>query len=155
VLGGTVNLNLLKHVLLSILICTVGAKADDKPALPPDVSMIQVLFAPEKYDGLRITIIGYLEVGSEMHSLYLNPQDWANGIRMDSIEVVDAKLLLKRRAEINMKYVRLVGVFHLRQRAGVSNYGELGRIESCEVWSDPANPRVPMLLKLQDSMVQR
>ena len=105
------------------------------------VSIVQLLASPEKFDGKRIAVLGFLPIGPENNHLYLGKTDYDNGLASNSIAVHVSGDMVKRRDELNMKYVRIVGIFHLNQEGQeLTTAGRLDQVTDCVMISDPDHP---------------
>jgi hypothetical protein len=128
-------------VVLAILATSTFAKAQDRHAAPPMVSIVQLLSSPDKYDGKRVVVFGFLTIGQENDNLYFGKTDYDNALEVNSIWVELSDDMVKKRNELQMKYVRIVGVFHVGHAGHRSgSLGGIGEISDCDVWSDPDHP---------------
>lgn len=71
-----------------------------------EVSLIQLIAAPERYEGKSVTVIGYFHLGFEHSAMYLSKSDyendvWINGVWVDSVQPI----------EINDSYILITGIF--------------------------------------------
>lgn len=80
-------------VLAAVLAAPVSA------AEPTNVSMVQLIANPEKFDGKLIRIIGFLRLEFEGDALYLHREDYENGIMGDAIWV-DVNSEITRQAKV-------------------------------------------------------
>jgi hypothetical protein len=102
---------------------------------------VQLLSSPDKYDGKRVVAFGFLTIGQENNNLYFGKTDYDNDLLVNSIWVDVSNEMLKRIVELNMKYVRIVGVFHLGHEGRKSlSAGGIGEISDCAILSDPDHP---------------
>ena len=102
-------------VLLGIVGCAIPKMATPVrigSATPTSVSMIQLIAHPERYDGKRIHVEGFAELGwLRGGRLYLHAEDarvhlWRNGINLEiPVEIYD------KREHFNGRYVRVSGTF--------------------------------------------
>ena len=126
-------------VALFCFVPRVPSNAIGKPSL---VSMVQLLATPEKFDGKRIVVLGFLQIHQEADLLYLSKEDYDNVILGNTLWVDVTEEMGKRRETLGLKYVRLEGTFRagneMRNRVSV---GGITDITSCELWSDPSDPR--------------
>ena len=100
---------------------------------PQDVGMVQLLGAPEKYDGKLIRVIGFLSLEFEGVGLYLHREDFqngtGNGLWINPPEKTDPNL--------GRHYVEVVGTFDAKagghmgaHPAGMRNVTKLIDIET-------------------------
>jgi hypothetical protein len=138
----------MKPIVVALLLITASALpcCNATTQSNPDndqsyVSLVQLISTPERFNGKRIVVTGFLQLGSEQNLLYLHEQDSAHGILENAVLVNTNGQVRKGKEQLNMKYVRIVGFFRTadRQRSPF-NSGTIGNIESCRFWSDPAHP---------------
>lgn len=112
------------------------------------VSMLQLIATPEKFDGKQVVVTGFLQLGHEADLLYVHQEDQKHGILENAIEVEATEEMGKNKAKLNMKYVRLLGVFKAPdKRKSPFLGGMIANIENCDLWSDPEHP---MSIKLKE-----
>jgi hypothetical protein len=128
-------------VVLAMLALPMSVLAQDRQIAPQIVSIVQLLSSPERYDGQHIAVLGFLTIGMENNNLYLAKNDYDNALLPNSIRVHISDEMVKKSEELNMKYVRIAGVFHVGHlgRNG-SSVGEIAEIFDCSVISDPNHP---------------
>lgn len=102
--------------------------------------MFQLLSTPEKFDGKRVSVIGFIEFGREKDLLYPLQEYAINVIVNDAIGVERSEKMGILRKTLDKKYVRLVGTFKIQNKSVTSPPGYLIDIENCDVWSDPRSP---------------
>ena len=81
---------------------TCSTPVDD----PQEVSLIQLIANPDKFEGHAVTVIGYFHLGFEHSAIYLSKADyendvWSNGLWIDSPQPT----------QINDSYIVVTGVF--------------------------------------------
>jgi hypothetical protein len=125
-------------VILALSACGLAQK---RHAAPPIVSIVQLLSSPDKYDGKHVVVFGFLTIGQENDNLFLGKGDYENALLANSIWVDISDGMVKQQNELHLKYVRIVGVFHLGNTGRNSpSVGGIGEISDCRVWSDPDHP---------------
>jgi hypothetical protein len=128
-------------IILATLALSEPGLAQDHHATPPAVSIVQLLSSPEKYEGKRVVAFGFLTIGDENDNLYFGKTDFDNDLLVNSIWVDVSKEMLKKIPELNMRYVRIVGVFHSgHEGRRALSVGGIGEISDCSVLSDPDHP---------------
>jgi hypothetical protein len=133
----TLGLGLL---LLSLSTGDLGS-ADSAEAQP--VSVIQLIANPERYDGKRVSVMGFLELSREADILYFGREDYQNVILPNGIWVDRGEQSCKERDKLNLKYVKVGGVFRAGHAKSAYYFaGELTDITNCNFWSDPEHPRI-------------
>jgi hypothetical protein len=78
-----------KPTPLSIAAALVLLTACSRNSLPENVSLIQLISAPERFDGKFIRVVGYVRVEFEGNAIYFHQEDYAqfipaNGLWLDS-----------------------------------------------------------------------
>lgn len=114
--------------------CPNAASQSDGP-----LSLIQLIANPEKYDGKRVQVVGFLRLEFEGNALYLHEDDYKNGIYGNAIGIGVTKESKWSKDDVNMRYVMVVGTFS----AGKSNLhtGTIVKIINVVPWPvrTPAN----------------
>ena len=129
-------------VVFAMMLLSSSGLAQHNESAPPIVSMVQLLSNPNKYDGKPVVVFGFLTIGQENNNLYLGKADYDNVLLANSIWVDLSTEMLKNKTELEMKYVRIVGVFRLGPtfHKNSSAVGGISQISECRFWSDPAYP---------------
>src|SRR6478736_10552881 len=83
---------------------------------PTDVTLVQLIANPEKFDERLIRVIGFLRLAFEGDVLYLHREDYENAILGNGIWVSVTPDIRKQQAALNMNYVLLEGTFSSRDR---------------------------------------
>lgn len=130
---------LLTAIILAGLLLGPMAPAQERPV---PVSLIQILAAPEKFNGKLISTTGFL-VMEERPSLCLYRED-AEHLLPQSVNVVPTPEMMHREEELDGIYVSIVGVV----RTSPTAYGwPLVQIHirtyRTGPWSDPNRPLKP------------
>src|SRR5437660_10122960 len=96
-----------------VLACVVAALlvSPMEAQEPTDVTLVQLIANPDRFDGKLIRVIGFLRLEFEGNVLYLHREDYENAILGDGIWVDVTPSMEKQRATLNMKYVLLEGIF--------------------------------------------
>lgn len=104
---------------------------------PEQVSLIQLIARPEKYDGRLINIIGYLSLDREHSALYLHKEDFDHSLMSNAVSVHPTEAMLRDRQELRGRYVILIGVFRAGERGRLdpSVVGGMTDINRCEEWT--------------------
>jgi hypothetical protein len=114
----------MRAILILLLALTVAGPAGplDGPKAPfaENVSMIQLIANPDKYDGKLISVIGYLRLEFEGNVLYLHEEDYEHSITKNAIWVSVGPKMKPYADQLNMHYVLLVGTFN------AANKGHMG-----------------------------
>jgi hypothetical protein len=74
---------------------------------PADVSLIQLIGNPDKYDGKSVRVIGFLRLEFEGDALYLHQEDFEHALTKNAIWVNAGPGMTKNRERLDKKYVLL------------------------------------------------
>src|SRR5437660_12835528 len=96
-----------------VLACVVAALlvSPMEAQEPTDVTLVQLIANPDKFDGRLIRVIGFLRLEFEGNVLYLHREDYENAILGNGIWVDVTPALTKKEAALDMNYVLPEGVF--------------------------------------------
>ncbi len=119
------------------VICIIGIlltgpmKAEERI----NVTLVQLIANPEKFNGKRVRVIGFLRLEFEGDVLYLHREDYENAILGNGIWVDVTPAITKQKASLNMNYVLLEGVFSSSDRGHMGMWsGTIKQIRRAEVW---------------------
>ena len=103
-----------------------------------DVSLIELIAQPEKFDGRRVRFIGFLSVLFEGEAVYLHRQDFDQGISRNAVWIdIPADMTPQQRGEVGMRYVICVGVFRSSFHGHMDMFsGAVTNVERLEPWFD-------------------
>lgn len=100
---------------------------------PLSVSMIQLLANPERFDGKRVKVIGFVHFEVEsISAVYLHREDFEHTLLFNRLGADLRAEIAKGHAAINDHYVLLEGTF--RADGGGLSSGALVDITSADVW---------------------
>jgi hypothetical protein len=119
------------------------ALAVSAPSSPevPYVSLIQIIATPEKFDGKRLVVFGLMDFEREADLLFPSKDKYDNVILTDTLWIEPTEEMGKSKSMLNLKYVRIDGVFHAGPRGRFRfAVGGIDNIHSCTPWSNPNNP---------------
>jgi hypothetical protein len=116
----------LAAILLSFLLTLSTARADDG-ITPMDVSMIQLIANPEKFDGKTVVLTGFMNLEFEGNALYLHRDDFVYGQMKNGLGLTLSEGLAKSVSRWTRHYVRVEGVFNAREAGHFGMYS--GAIE--------------------------
>jgi hypothetical protein len=124
----------MKHIVL-LCIITALLVAPIQAQEPTNVTLVQLIATPEKFDGRLIRVIGFLRLEFEGDVLYLHREDYENAILGDGIWVDTTPAIMKQRATLNMNYVLLEGVFSSGDRGHMGMWsGAIKQIRRAQLW---------------------
>ena len=121
-----------------------------KPGPDPtvqDVSIIQLIAQPEKFQGKRVRFIGFLRIEFEGTAIYLHREDFDHSIPLNALWVdIPADMTKKQQAEVDMRYVICVGVFRADIHGHMGMFGgEITKLQRLEFWSDAPRRTQPLV----------
>ena len=143
------------HCWVSWLIATVvpcsNASGQTRGYFPkpgPDdtvqnVSLIQLIVLPEKFDGKPVRFIGFLRIEFEGDAIYLHREDFDHGISNNGVWIhIPADMTKHQKDEVNMHYVICAGVFKASDRGHMGMFsGAIASVRRLESWSVPSPVR--------------
>ncbi|WP_395751049.1 hypothetical protein [Prosthecobacter sp.] len=116
-----------------LLLLSLGALALPR-AMAADsqsVSLIQLIANPKAYDGVRVRVIGFLNVEFEGDAIYLHEDDFKHSITKNGLWV-DASSI---KPGLKQKYVLIEGTFDAKMTGHMGLWsGSLQEITRCEAW---------------------
>jgi hypothetical protein len=102
---------------------------------PLNVTMVQLIANPEKFDGKLIRVIGYLRLEFEGDVLYLHREDYEFGILGDGVWIDVTPEMTTESKSLNLHYVLLEGIFSSRDRGHMGMWsGAVKKIRRSELW---------------------
>jgi hypothetical protein len=113
----------------SLALCAVFGLAAAMPENVKDVSIVQLLATPERYEGRRVRLKGFCHFEFEEHALYLHREDSEvlnrnNGVWLDSSSLGD---------HLNETFVLVEGTFTSKAHGHLGAWpGEIQRITRLE-----------------------
>ena len=101
-----------------------------------EVSLIELIGNPEKYDGKHVRLIVFLCLEFEGDALYLHREDYDHGITRNGIWFNRPKDLSKKQVEaVDQRYVLCEGIFVAAQHGHMGLFsGELTKVNRLEPW---------------------
>ncbi len=76
------------------------------------VSMIELIANPEKFDGMRVFVSGFVHFEFEGNALYFHKEDYQDGLRQNGITLGVTPEQEKQHAVCESKNCFVVGTFH-------------------------------------------
>lgn len=114
----------------------VACHRTDAPEPAPSVSLVQVIAAPQTWNGKLVRVIGFLRLEFEGDALFLHEEDFVHKILANAVGV-DLDREFPERAKLGMNYVLIEGVFIASDPRDASAYvGKISRIRRAEIWSE-------------------
>lgn len=98
-------------------------------------SLVQLVANPEKYDGKRVAVIGFLKLQFEGNELFIHRDDWENGISKNGVWVDVNSAVSEHAEELNEHYVLIVGTFSATNKGhmGMAS-GSIASVCNAVVW---------------------
>lgn len=119
----------LRCVITALLVAPIQAQE------PINVTLVQLIASPEKFDGRLIRVIGFLRLEFEGDVLYLHREDYENAILGDGVWVDTTPAIMKQKTTLNMNYVLLEGVFSSGDRGHMGMWsGTIKQIRRVQLW---------------------
>jgi hypothetical protein len=132
----------MKHLLRVVLGLSLLASAsgtDQNQAIP--ASLIQLIAAPENFDGKLVLVQGFFACCWEGAVLWVHEEDSKNLLASNAIWIDPSEEMERDQEKLNRMYVRLEGVFHAGHEQHPSFFnGGIAQIRTCTKWSNPAHP---------------
>jgi len=129
-------------LLLLATLLAVGQPVLSKGAADSvqNVSLLELIVAPEKFDGKKLSTIGFLDMSLDGDLLYLHEEDSTNWISNNAIWIRRPEGG-RNKAVLNRKYVKVTGLFKCKYKEQLGYpLGGFYEIGSITLWSDPASP---------------
>jgi len=128
----------MKVIVLACLLltpCFEMTMSAPEPANVTNVTLVQLIANPEKFDGKLVSVIGFLRLEFEGNVLYLHREDYDHAILGDGIWVDVTPEMTKHKESLQMHYVLLVGIFDSKDRGHMGMWsGSLTKIQRAEAW---------------------
>jgi hypothetical protein len=102
-----------------------------------NVSLVKLIATPEKYDGKRIQVIGFLHLEFEGNAIYLHQEDYKHSLSANSFWVsFSSKLSTKKNMKkFSNRYVVIIGTFKANEKGHMGLFsGTLDNIVRLELW---------------------
>jgi len=123
-------------VLTTCLVCALSALPSRAVAreMPQDVSIVQLLATPEKFDGKLVRVIGFLCLAFEGDAVYLHREDFDHSLTQNALWVDVPE---KRDESLSRKYVLLEGTFDASDHGHMGLFGgAIHKITRMSAWHD-------------------
>lgn len=102
-------------------------------AIVHEVSMIQLISNPDKYDGQYVRVMGFLRLEFEGNGLYLHREDYEKSLYKNGVWVYVAETEANRK--LNMKYVLIEGTFDSKDKGHMGLWGgAIKDIKRVDLW---------------------
>ena len=123
-------------ILTAVLCCALRALASGAATgeMPQDVSIVQLLATPERFDGKLVRVIGFLCLAFEGDAVYLHREDFDHGLTQNALWV---QVPEKPDASLSLNYVLIEGTFDAGDHGHMGLFGgAIRKITRMSVWRD-------------------
>lgn len=76
------------------------------------VSMIELIANPDKFDGQRVIVSGFVRSEFEGNGLYFHEEDYRHGLRENAVGLSLAPKDVIQAKDWNLKYCTVIGTYH-------------------------------------------
>ena len=110
------------------------------PASADNVSIVQLIANPERYDGKSVQLIGFLRIEFEGTAVYLHREDYERGIEKNALWINLPTGMSEAQADaVNGQYVICLGTFDAAHQGHMGLFsGEIKNIERLQLWPSRA-----------------
>ena len=114
---------------------------------PVCVSLVRLIAVPDRFQGKRVRVIGFLDLHFEGTGLFLHGDDSLFSIYANAVHVVHTREMMEQRPALNDRYVLIEGTFDREATGhrGVFPSGGIVAVTRCEAWP----PEVLLRIKQQ------
>ncbi|WP_299223868.1 hypothetical protein [uncultured Psychroserpens sp.] len=100
-------------ILITIFACDNNEKVNSVQNEFEVVSLIDLIANPEKYDGRKVMIKGYLNFSNEGHAIYLSKGDFDYGHYKNAlyINISDAEIIKRKINYTDNAHGTIIGIF--------------------------------------------
>jgi hypothetical protein len=107
----------------------------ESPAQYRDVSLVQLIANPERFDGTRVRVVGFCWLEFEGNAIYLHREDCEHRIVNNAVWLQLGWPVAERYASVSGKYVLVQGVFSAQHRGHMGVFaGSMDEISRLDVW---------------------
>jgi hypothetical protein len=105
--------------------CVVAAFASARAEadMPKDVSIVQLLATPEKFDGKLVRVFGFLRLAFEGDALYLHREDDTQGLTRNALWVDRTEAMEREQEKLNAHYVLIEATFDAEDTGHMGLFG--------------------------------
>lgn len=117
-------------LLVMVFMCST-AKASDIT----DVSLIQLIANPEKYDGLPVRVFAFLHLEFEGDALYLHQEDYKKSLPMNAVWIALTDGQTNASKKFSGGYVLVEGTFSAKERGHFGMFaGSIQQVTRIQSW---------------------
>jgi hypothetical protein len=120
--------------LLSVLNCNAQSPIDISD--PTDVSLINLIATPEKYQGKIVRVVGYLNLEFEGNAIYIHKEDYEHALLKNAVWIDFSRdEAAQNTKSFSKKYVILVGMFEMKDSGHMGLFsGSIRKISRLDLW---------------------
>ena len=136
------SLDLMRHytIAVALLVAAFTALKGQAAEMAEDVSMVQLIATPEKYDGKFVRVFGYLILEFEGDAVYLHREDLVQGLSRNALWVDRTEAMERDEKKLSGHYVLIEGIFDAQGHGHMGLFsGVIKDITRVETW--PPKPR--------------
>jgi hypothetical protein len=131
------------RALLMVFLLHIGLVGSANADQPKDVSMIQLIADPQRFDGQAIRIIGFLRLEYEGNAVYLHREDFEKSILQNGIWIDLTDSQLRSSSKLNNGYVLVEGTFSSSEKGHLGLWpGSLRQVSRLSNWSVDRSRRI-------------
>jgi hypothetical protein len=120
--------------LAALFVLSLVASHTAMAVQPLDVSMIQLIATPEKYQGQRIRVLAFLRIEFEGDAVYLHKQDYEQAIYRNGLWI-DLPNTISFSKNMSNQYVLVEGVFDGKRKGHLGLWsGTITNVTRLEPW---------------------
>jgi hypothetical protein len=120
--------------LVTLLILSFAASHTAMALQPMDVSLIQLIATPEKYQGQRVRIRAFLRIEFEGNAVYLHKEDYEKAIHRNGLWI-DLPKGISSSKGLSSQYVLAEGVFDGNRKGHLDLWsGTISDVTRLEPW---------------------
>lgn len=101
---------------------------------PINVGMIALVANPQKYNGKRVRVVGFLCIRYESDALYVHKEDYRRGLGFNALGLRLSPSQRQRYKNLSLHYVLVEGVVHPSKSPDAYWGGEMDHITRLERW---------------------
>ena len=132
-----------------VIVCAFAMTAHSQQEVGTNVSMIELIANPDRFNGKPVLVRGYLRLEHEGDVLYLSETDFLHGIPKNGLWVERSPEMTRDIEKLDSNYVLVLGIFNPRNKGHRSlASGSIEKVRSCTLWS---KTKEPIALRLRES----
>ena len=118
-------------ILIGALLVSTPISAEESEL----ISIIQLIVTPEKFDGKRVAVMGFLRLEFEGTAIYIHQDDYEHGIVKNGVWVSPLNGMCEKPKNLDQKYVLLEGRFDANKNGHMGLFsGSIVEITRCKSW---------------------